>query len=112
MEGHDLLIYPRLVAGIQYNSARLAFDAGTRLYTYGDLRKRAFDAFRWHGRLEQYSMHVYMAPGLDTSVAERRCNSWDSFDAPDTVYFTYGSTTLPVHILYHTKPSACKCAIL
>ena len=116
MEGSNLLLYPRLISGLQYAGARCQFQEGTRVYTYGDLRRRAFDAFHWQGRLEQYTMHVYALSDVrGNGEFERRCNSWDSFDSPDRVYFTYLDTTLPVEVMYHAKPccqAACKCAIL
>jgi len=100
MEQHKLLVYPKLVIGLKHDFERVVFDAPLRMFTYGDLRKTVYSAFKWTGRLEQYSMHVYV------QAEERRCNAWDAFDSCDVVFFTFG-TVLPVAVMYEPEPRAC-----
>ena len=108
MEQQQLLVYPRLVIGLEHQSKRVTFDTPVRMFTYGDLRKSAVAAFKWSGRLEHYSMHIYLR------TAEQRCNPWDAFDSSGAVFFTYFGVTLPVTILYAPASPACcsRCTIL
>lgn len=107
MEQQQLLVYPKLVIGVQHNSKRVVFDRPLRMFTYGDLRKSVFAAFKWTGRLEQYSMHIYV------QAEERRCNPWDAFDSCGAVSFMYFGVVMPVTVIYAPQPRACSfCCVI